>query len=139
MDERICDICGRSASELAPQESDTPLLKMDEDGLWLCTDCQKVVNSLPMGEGEESELDEELRPLIGKSAGAICYSLDLPYIPPYDSVIDHANKIAYAEDRFMSAWTFVTQWLDSTTIWFSLERNQTALVYPDGSIVIRDR
>lgn len=139
MSEKSCDICGRPANELPTPEDDGPLLLMDEDGLWLCADCQKVVKSTPVGEGEESELDEELRPLIGKSAGAICYSLDLPYIPPYASVIDDANKIAYAEDRIMSAWAFVTQWLDGTTVWHSPERKQTALVYPDGSVVIRDR
>ena len=39
----------------------------------------------------------------------------------------------------MSAWTFTAQWLDGTTVWHSPERGQIALVYPDDSVVIRDR
>jgi hypothetical protein len=73
MAERICDICGRSASELPPQEGDTPLLKMDEDGLWLCADCREIIKSEPLGEGGGGEIDEELKPLIGKAIKS-CWS-----------------------------------------------------------------
>jgi hypothetical protein len=137
--ERIYDICGRSENALPPYSDDTPLLHVDEDGFWLCADCQKAVKSTPVSECEEGELIEELKSLVGKSAGTICYTLDLPYVPPYAYVIDDANKIAYAEDRVMSEWTFIAQWLDNSTVWLSPERDQVALVCPDGSVVIRDR
>jgi len=88
---------------------------------------------------DDSELDEKLKALIGHSAGAICRTLDLPYEPPYQSIIDAASKIAYDEDRYMSAWSFVTQWLDGTTVWQSEDRSAKALVSTDGTIQIQTR
>ena len=89
----------------------------------------------PVGE-EAGELDKELSALVGKSVGAICYTLNLPYKPPYQTIIDAASKIAYDEDRFMSAWFFVTQWLDGTTVWRSEDGEAVAIVTPDGSVLI---
>ena len=80
---------------------------------------------------------EELRALVGKSAGAICYTLNLPYEPPYQTVIDAASKIAYDEDRFMSAWSFVTQWPDGTTVWRAAGEDAIAIVAADGSVRIQ--
>jgi hypothetical protein len=114
---------------------------MDEDGLWVCAECGARLVSRPTGCVNEdgSELDERLESLIGKSAGAICRTLDLPYEPPYESTIDAASRIAYDEDRYMSEWSFVTQWLDGTTVWESADRSARALVSPEGSIRIETR
>ena len=91
----------------------------------------------PVGKGEE--LIEGLEALAGKSAGAICLTLNLPYEPPYQSVIDAASKIAYDEDRYMSAWSFVAQWLDGTTVWRAEDGSATALVGPDGFVRIEQQ
>jgi hypothetical protein len=96
-----CDFCGRSEAELSVQVADgSATLEMDADGLWICRDCRARLVLPPVGETAAMELDEELLPLVGKSAGAICFTLNLPYEPPYQSVIDAASKIAYDEDRF---------------------------------------
>ena len=131
---RCCDFCGRSKDELPGQIPDgSPALEMDEDGLWVCYDCRgRLV--LPVMGTETAELAEELEALAGKSAGAICYSLNLPYRPPYQVIIDAASRIAYDEDRFMSAWSFVTQWLDGTTVWRAEDGGAVAVVTPDGSV-----
>jgi hypothetical protein len=132
---RCCDFCGRSEQELsAGAPFGKPILELDEDDLWVCYQCRKRLVLPPVGKGEE--LAEELKELVGKSAGAICLTLNLPYAPPYQSVIDAAAKIAYDEDRYMSAWSFVTQWLDGTTVWRSEDGCETALVGPDGSVRI---
>jgi hypothetical protein len=135
-EQRCCDFCGRSEIELSTQIIDgSPVIELDEDGLWVCHNCRaKLV--LPAGDKEIGEL-EELRALVGKSAGAICRTLNLPYEPPNQSVIDAASKIAYEEDRFMSAWSFVTQWLDGTTIWRAEDGEAVAIVAPDGSVRVR--
>jgi hypothetical protein len=111
---------------------------MDEDGLWICQECQARLTSQPVGADVEgdSEMDDRLIPLVGKSAGAICLTLNLPYHPPYQSVIDAAAKIAYDEDRYMSAWSFVTQWVNGTTVWQSEDRRARALVLPDGAVQV---
>ena len=77
--------------------------------------------------------------MVGKSAGAICRTLNLPYVPPYRSVIDAASRIAYDEDRYMSAWLFVTQWMDGTTLWQPEDQSARALVYTEGHILIETR
>ena len=76
---------------------------------------------------------------MGKSAGAICRTMNLPYEPPYQAVIDAASEIAYDRDRYMSAWSFVTQWLDGTTVWRAEDRGTIAMVAPDGSIRVQQR
>lgn len=140
-----CDFCGRPEAELSTQAVDgSAVLKMDADDLWICRDCRAKLVLSPVGETAAGELTEELVPLVGKSAGAICFTLNLPYEPPYQSVIDAASKIAYDEDRFLSTWSFVTQWLDGTTIWRAGDNNAedggfVAIVTPDGSIRIEPR
>jgi len=139
MDREIyCDFCGSSGTR--PQDlnlNGQRELEMDEDGLWVCSECKARLISKPTGYLDEdgSEVDEDIRALIGKSAGAICRTLDLPYKPPYQSIIDAASKIAYDEDRFMSAWSFVTQWVDGTTVWQSPDKSARALVSADGNYV----
>jgi hypothetical protein len=114
---------------------------MDEDGLWVCSECQARLISKPTEseDNEDSELDEKVQALVGKSAGAICRTLELQYVPPYQAIIDAASKIAYDEDRYMSSWLFVTQWMDGTTVWQSEDLSAKALVSPDGDTpVIND-
>jgi hypothetical protein len=139
-EQRYCDLCGRSETELFLEAPDglSPL-EIDGDGLWMCRDCRLRLLTVPIGEAKNVELPEELRPLIGRSAGAICSVLNLPYEPPYQSVIDAAHKIAYDQDLYMSAWSFVTQWIDGTTIWRDEDGGATALVTLDGSVRIEPR
>ena len=111
-------------------------MELDADNLWVCHDCRSRL-VLPAVGTEAGELPPELHAIIGESAGAICHTLNLPYEPPYRSVIDAASKIAYDEDRYMSAWSFVTQWLDGTTVWRAAAGDAVAVVAPDGSIRLR--
>jgi len=111
-------------------------MELDEDGLWVCFHCRAKLVLPPVGE-ETADLTEELRALVGKSAGAICHTLNLPYEPPYCSVIDAASQIAYDEDRYMSAWSLVTEWTDGTTVWRSEDRGAQAIVAPDGSVQVQ--
>jgi len=129
-EQRCCDFCGRSEIELSAQSLDiSPVMELDEDGLWVCHNCRaKLV--LPTVGQEAGDLVDELNVLVGESAGAICRTLNLPYEPPYQTIIDAASKIAYDEDRFMSAWSFVTQWLDGTTVWRAEDGESIAVVAP---------
>jgi hypothetical protein len=65
--------------------------------------------------------------------------MNLAYVPPYRSIIDAASRIAYDEDRYMSAWLFVTQWMDGTTLWQTEDKSARALVSTDGNIQIETR
>jgi hypothetical protein len=135
---RCCDFCGRSETDLAlTTPTGSPAIEMDEDGLWICCECRPALVLPPVG--VESWDDEGLRALIGKSAGAICYTLNLPCVPPFLSVIDAASRIAYDEDRHMSAWSFVTEWPDGTTVWRSEDDSELACVEPEGSIHVQRR
>ena len=60
---------------------------------------------------------------------------DSPFVPPYQTVIEAASNIAYDQDRYMSAWLFVTQWLDGTTVWRSSDGRETVHITPDGTII----
>ena len=137
--ERTCDFCSLTEEELpSPQIGTIPKLSQDEDGLWICFRCQESIQAKPIGKTVEmNALADELKPLVGKSAGAICRTLELPFEPPYQIVIEAASKIAYDLDQYMSAWLFEDLWLDGTTQWRSESRNQIALVYPDGTITIQ--
>ena len=99
------------------------------------------ITSEPTGylDEDEGELDDRLQALVGESAGAICRTLNLAYVPPYQSIIDAASRIAYDEDRYMSAWLFVTQWMDGSTLWQTEDGSARALVSPDGNVRIETR
>ncbi len=125
-----CDICGQSKSDL----------KIDADSLWICPACQKQIKTKPVSlENSEFELADELKPLVSKSAGAICRTLEIPQAPPYDTVLKAATRIGYDQDRFMSAWLFVTQWQDGTTVWRASDGSATAQVSIDGTVSINDQ
>jgi hypothetical protein len=138
-EQRCCDFCGRSEMESSTQVMDGSAgIELDEDGLWVCHNCHnKLVPPTVDNETGEMEAIQELRDLVGKSAGAISRTLNLPYESPYQVVIDAASKIAYEEDRFMSTWSFVTQWLDGTTVWRSENGESVAFVATDGIVSIR--
>ena len=129
MPDQTCDICGRTQASL----------ELDVDGLWICETCRSRLMTQPVGEAEDDALDPELQPLVGKSAGAICRTLELPFVPPFESVIRAASQIAYDQDLYMSAWLFVTQWQDGTTVWRTAEGDATALVSPQGEVDIKKR
>jgi hypothetical protein len=110
-------------------------MEKDRDNLWVCYNCRDKLILSAVGQ-LAGEVPEELGVLVGKSAGAICRTLNLPYKPPYQSVIDAASKIAYDEDRYMSAWSFIAQWPDGTTVWRAEGEESIAIVTPDGSVRI---
>ena len=135
-DQRTCDFCGRSERDLSAQApGGSPAMELDRDGLWVCHDCRDKLVLSAVG-GLAGKLPPELKALVGKSAGAICRTLNLPYRPPYRSIVDAASQIAYDQDRYMSAWSFVTQWLDGTTVWRAEGEDAVAIVAPDGSVRI---
>ncbi|MCP4424216.1 MAG: hypothetical protein GY803_06990 [Chloroflexi bacterium] len=101
----------------------------------MCAGCRARLVSASVSQSD-SPLDEEIEALIGKSVGAICYTLNLPYKPPYQSIIDAASRIGYDQDLYMGAWLFVTQWLDGTTVWRAEDGRATAVVTPDGAVRI---
>ncbi len=135
IEERSCDICGRSEAALQLQQtSETPPLQIDDDGLWICKACKKRLITKPQAQEFILDLDEKLMAIVGKSAGAICRTLELPHMLPYKGVIEAASIIAYDQDRYMSAWLFVSQWQDGTTVWRDSNGHASAQVTPDGNI-----
>jgi hypothetical protein len=82
------------------------------------------------------ELEEEIKALVGKSAGAICHTLNLPFEPPYQIVLNAASKIGYDEDHYMSGWLFVNQWMDGSTVWRSEDGRGMAIVKLDGRVQV---
>ena len=128
MSEKIqCDICG---------DSKNGKLVRDQDGLWVCGDCEPRLVGSPIGEFEDANLSDEIKSLKGKSVGAICLTLNLPSVPPYQDIINHADEM---HNNLMSAWSFVTQWADGTTVWREEEGGGLALVTGDKEIHIRYR
>jgi len=138
-DQRYCDFCGRSESDLAALIPDGALvIEEDRDDLWVCCACRDKL-TFPLVGDLSGELVGEFDDLVGASAGAICRTLNLPYEPPYRSIIDAASRIAYDEDRYMSGWSFVTQWPDGTTIWRLEGEAGIAIVPPEGYVRIERR
>ena len=119
-----CDICGRVEDS---SQDHAIKLEIDADGLWICSICRKNLIAIPIGQ-EADELDERIKALVGKSAGAICRTMNLPFVYPYRSIMEAAARIAYDEDRYMSAWSFVTQWMDGTTVWQSADKRSRVIV-----------
>jgi hypothetical protein len=130
-----CDICSRSEVEFFSSASDEIVLleppATDGDGLRICGNCRAQLVTAPVLPREPLDAADEIRPLVGKGAGAICMTLNLPYHPPFRSIIDAASEI---QDSLMSAWTFVTQRSDATTVWRAPDGSAIAVVGSDGSI-----
>lgn len=132
---KICDICGRDEFHKSRDiEGSAVEITFTHDGLWICQDCRKNYHGNPEEIIAEVEMDEVLLPLIGQSAGAICRTLEIPDQLPFQSILEAASRIAYDEDMYMSAWTFLTQWLDGTTVWLSEDQSSRAIVNPNGEI-----
>ena len=121
---RCCDVCGGS-KHIG--------LERDEDGLWICSACRKSLIATPAGEWEDAILSDEVRILVGKSVGAICFTLNLPDEPPYQRIVNHAVEM---HNHLMSAWSFVTQWVDGTTVWRDEEGIAIAFVSGDEVVDI---
>jgi hypothetical protein len=137
-EKRSCDICGHS--EYLYQEdnmSGRPLISLDDDGLLICKTCQNRVKSGSITKDTLSDLDPVLKQLVGKSAGAICRTLELPFEPPYKVIIEAASKIAYDQDLYMSTYLFETLWLDGTTVWRASDGHAIALVTSIGEVKIQ--
>jgi hypothetical protein len=131
---RSCDICGRSEDRLSARNANDSLdLELDEDGLWICRDCRARLVTSPVGQTVAADLSDEIRALVGESAGAICFTLNLPYEPPYRTIIDAASKVW---EMHMSSWSFVTQLSDGTTVFRAPDGDAIATVTRDGCVQI---
>ncbi len=105
-------------------------------GLWLCRPCNVRLEKRSNGDEEhydETLLAMELRPLVGKSARVICMALDLPRHPPFRQIIDDAGLL---QERSMSAWPFVTQWTDGSTVWRAPDHSAVVVVKFDGTMQV---
>lgn len=122
---QCCDICGGIEVEG---------LERDGDGLWICEACRGGLVTDPVGEGEVADLSDEISALVGKSVGAICFTLNLPHEPPYHRIVNHAVEM---HNNLMSAWVFVTQWTDGTTVWRDEVGRTMAFVSGEEDVHIR--
>ena len=120
-----CDLCGGSGVEG---------LEHDRDGLWICSSCRSGLVTAPVGEWEHTDPGEEISVLAGKSVGAICYTLNLPDEPPYQRIIKHAVEL---HNQLMSAWVFVAQWADGTTVWRDEAGRSMAFASGEENVQIR--
>ena len=133
-EQRYCDFCGRPEDMLPEPATGTDKLILDTDNLWVCAECNSRMVAQPVGQQYSTGLEDALLSLVGQSAGAICRTLALPYEPPYKNVLDAASAIAYDQDHYMSAWCFVSQWLDGTTVWRSPDTASKAIVTASGDL-----
>jgi hypothetical protein len=137
MEERRCDMCGRTEQEIAAGTTgEVARLELSRNGWWLCRHCQSQVNPIPAKEDDEDEyevyrLPPELQPLVGKSAGTVCMILDLPKRPPFKQVIEDAYIL---QQQSKTAWTFVTERDDGSSAWESPDKRSLAIVTFDGSV-----
>lgn len=114
-----CDICGLQKP-----------LNM-QSGLYVCSQCgQKIVN-FDLVE-HHSELIPELQRLIGKQAGWITQTLNIPYVYPYTTIIDAADVL---QDSLRSVYLLNQIWEDGTTVWRAIDGNELCLVTKDKEIV----
>jgi hypothetical protein len=120
-----CDICG--GTKIGDVE-------LDQDGLWVCSDCLPRLGASPIGELEDANLSDEITALKGKNVGAICLTLNLPYEPPFQRIVDHAVEM---HNNCMSTWSFETQWTDGTTVWRDEAGGGKVFVSGDDEVYIR--
>jgi hypothetical protein len=139
MEERRCDMCGRTEGEIgAAGTGEFSRLELCGNGWWLCRHCQSQVNPKPAKEDGEEEYEEyqlppELHALVGKSAGTVCMILDLPKRPPYKQIIEDATVLQL---QAMTAWTFVTERDDGSSIWESPDKRSAAIVKFNGAVQV---
>jgi hypothetical protein len=128
--ERKCDICNRTESQLIGNDADDHPLLVIKGGLLLCGDCWDKVDIVgdPL---TGKELNDPIQSLVGKSAGAVAMTLNLPYEHPYRDIIDDAGMI---QNSIRSPWTFVEIWLDGSTVWIAPDGSRKAIVCRDGTI-----
>ena len=138
-EQKLCDFCSRPEDALPESTPGADKLVMDADGLWVCPECKIKLVTQPTDQPRSHLIEDALLLLVGQSAGAICRTLALPYEPPYRKILDAASTIAYDEDYYMSTWTFVSQWLDGTTVWHSPDGASAAFVSTDGDLHIVSR
>ena len=140
MDERRCDMCGRTEQEIAARgTAEYSGLELGRNGWWLCRRCQSEVNPNPAKDDEEYEeyqLPPELRALVGKSAGTVCMVLDLPRRPPYTQIIEDASILQH---QAMTAWTFVTEREDGSSVWESPDKRASVIVKFDGAVRVEKK
>jgi hypothetical protein len=139
MVERHCDMCGRTEQGIvAGGTGEFPGLELSRNGWWLCRRCQSQVNPVPAKEDDEDEYEEyrlppELQALVGKSAGTVCMILDLPRRPPYKQIIEDATILQH---QSMTAWTFVTEREDGSSVWESPDKKSSAIVQFSGAVQV---
>ena len=75
--------------------------------------------------------DDEINALVGKNAGQIAMTLDLPYIHPYGSVIDGAIAV---QESLRSTWIFAGMDSENNTVWISPDQVWVLHVDSDGDI-----
>jgi hypothetical protein len=138
-DQKRCDFCDRSEDELPEPKDGAHKLTLDSDSLWVCLECKDKLVTRPAEQQTPDYIEDALLTIIGQNAGSICRTLALPYEPPYRHVLNAASTIAYDEDYYMSTWTFVSQWLDGSTVWHSPDGTSQAFVSADGSLRITPR
>jgi hypothetical protein len=140
MAERRCDLCGRTEWEIQAQTTGAAqALELNVVGLWLCQQCRSRMAPGPTSLDEDRDdydFPAELRPLLRKSAGTICMTMDLPRRSPFRQIVDDASVL---QERNMGTWLFVTQWSDGSTIWHAPNGGEVAIVRYDGTIQIEKK
>lgn len=114
-----CDICN------------APALPKILSGLYICSQCEQKIANFE-DELEDLELQPELKPLIGKSAGWITQTLNLPYVYPYEKIIDAADVM---QDNLRSAYTLYQIWQGDVTVWLAPGENSICLVTSENKII----
>ena len=76
---------------------------------------------------------EKLESLVGKNAGAIAMTLNLPYVEPYTVVIDGAIAV---QESLRSPWTFIGLDQNGNTLWVSPDEKSLLRVDQEGTIAL---
>jgi hypothetical protein len=74
-----------------------------------------------------------LEPLLGKNAGAIAMTLNLPYVEPCRVVIDAAIAV---QESLRSPWTFAGLDPFGNTLWMSPAQDRMLRVDSNGVITV---
>jgi len=130
-----CDICDRSVSEIREQgEGDGTGPQLNAGGIWICSECMLDFSTRRAVFEDDLQLEHNLDSLVGKNAGAIAMTLNLPYVKPIKVVIDGAIAV---QESLRSPWTFVTLDSDGNTLWLSPDRKSVVRVDPEGNLEVQ--